>query len=101
MAPVLRKSAMKKSASSKVIPMAANTTAKLHSVPQHLGLTGNLRRQICMGQAGAGEDGQLLSTYQGVQAVNGGNTGLDKFRRIVAGGGVHGQAVDIHALFRQ
>ena len=51
-----------------------------------------------MRQAGAGEDGQLLSTDQGVQAVNGRNTGLDKLGRIVAGHGVERKAVDIHSL---
>ena len=65
---------------------------------QHLGLTGNLGRQLCVGQTGAGEDGQLLSTDQGVQAVDGGNTGLDEFLRIDPGGRVHGQAVDVHPL---
>src|SRR5699024_4365258 len=46
-------------------------------------------------QTGTGEDGQLLTADQGVQAVDGGNTGLDKLVGVVAGGGVHGQAVDV------
>ncbi len=65
-------------------------------VPQHLGLTGNLGRQSRMGQAGAGEDRQLLASNQGVQAVNGGNAGLDKLGGVVPGGGIHGQAVNVH-----
>ena len=48
-----------------------------------------------MGQAGAGEDGQLLPAHQRIQSVNGGNTGLDELVRIVTGGGVHGKAVDV------
>ena len=48
-----------------------------------------------MGQTGAGEDGQLLAADQGVQAVDGGNAGLDKLCGIGPGCRVHGQAVDI------
>ena len=51
-----------------------------------------------MGQAGAGEDGQLLAADQRIQAVNGGNAGLDELVGIVAGGGVHRQAVDVPVL---
>ena len=54
-----------------------------------------------MGQAGAGEDGQLLTTDQGVQAVDGGNTGLNKLVGVVPGGGVHCQAVDVPELLGQ
>jgi hypothetical protein len=46
-------------------------------------------------QAGAGEYRQLLAADQGVQAVDGGNAGLDELGGVVAGGGVHGQAVDV------
>ena len=70
-------------------------------VSQHLGLPGDLRRQIGVRQAGAGENRQLLAANQRVQAVNGGNTGLDELVGIVTGSGVHGQAVDVPVLFRQ
>ena len=63
------------------MPMAANTTAKWLVGAQHLGLTGDLRRQIRVGQTGAGENRQLLPAHQGVQAVDGGNAGLDKLVR--------------------
>ena len=44
--------------------------SEVFSVAQHSGLTGDLRCQICMGQTGGGEDGQLLAADQSVQAVN-------------------------------
>ena len=59
-------------------------------IAAHLGLTGNLSRQIGMRQAGAGEDRQLLTTDQGVQAVDRGNASLDKLVGIVTGSRVHG-----------
>ena len=70
-------------------------------ITQNLGLPGNLGRQVGVGQAGAGEDRQLLAADQGVQAVNGGNAGLDELVGVVPGGGVHGQAVDVPVLLRQ
>ena len=54
-----------------------------------------------MGQAGGREDGELLAAHEGVEPVDGRNAGLNELLRVVAGGGVHGQAVDIHALFGQ
>ena len=68
---------------------------------QHLGLTGNLGGQGRVGQAGAGEDGQLLSPDQGIQSVDGGDARLDKLVGVVPGGGVHGQAVDVPVLVAQ
>ena len=56
-------------------------------VAQHLGLTRDLGGQRRVGQAGAGEDRQLLAADQGVQTVDGGNTGLDKLGGVGAGGG--------------
>ena len=70
-------------------------------VPQHLGLAGDLGRQGRVRQAGAGENGQLLSAHQGVQAVDGGNAGLNKLVGVVPGGRVHGQAVDVPELLGQ
>ena len=64
-------------------------------VAQHLSLTGDLGRQGGVGQARAGEDGQLLPTDQGIQPVDGGDAGLDELVGVVPGGGVHGQAVDV------
>ena len=101
MAPVRRNSWTKNSDSSKVMPMAAKTTANLDSPVQHLGLPGDLGGQGRMGQAGAGEDGQLLSPHQGVQPVDGGDARLDKLVGVVPGGGVHGQAVDVPVLVGQ
>ena len=56
---------------------------------------------MAWGRPEAGEDRQLLAADQGVQSVDSGNAGLDKFLRIVAGCRVHRQAVDVHALFGQ
>ena len=52
-----------------------------------------------MRQAGRREDRQLLAADKGVQAVDGGNTGLDKLCRVGAGCRVHRQAVDVAVLF--
>ena len=68
---------------------------------QNLGLTGDLSGQLRVGQTGAGEDGQLLAADQRVQTVDGGNAGLNKLVGIVAGGGVHGQTVDVAVLLGQ
>ena len=70
-------------------------------VAQHLGLPGDLGRQVGMGQTGAGEDGKLLAADQGVQTVDGGDAGLDELVGVVTGSGIHGQAVDIPVLLRQ
>ena len=67
---------------------------------QHLRLTGNLGSQLGMRQAGAGEHRQLLTTYQGVQSVNGGNAGLDKLAGVVTCSRVQRLAVNVHPLFR-
>ena len=44
------------------------------------------------------EDRQLLAADEGVQAVDGGNTGLDELCRVGAGCRVHRQAVDVAVL---
>ena len=54
-----------------------------------------------MGQAGAGENGQLLPPHQGIQPVDGGDARLDELVGVVPGGGVHGQAVDVPVLVGQ
>ena len=54
-----------------------------------------------MGKTGCRENRQLLTTDQGVQSIDGRNTGLDKLLRIASRCRVHGQAVDIHTLLRQ
>lgn len=71
------------------------------AVIQHPGLPGDLRRQIGVRQTGAGEDGQLLAAHQRVQPVDGADTGLNELVGIVPGGGIHGQAVDVHVLVGQ
>ena len=63
-------------------------------------LTGNLSSQLGVGQTGSRENRQLLAPDQGVQAVDGGDTGLNELGRVLPGGGVHGQAVDIHPFIR-
>ena len=45
--------------------------------------------------------GQLLAANEGVQAVDGGNAGLDKLRRIRARRRVHGHAVNIAVSLRK
>ena len=69
-------------------------------IPQHLGLPGDLGRQVGVGQTGAGEDGQLLPADQSVQAVDGGDAGLDELVGVVTGCRVHRQAVDVPVLLR-
>ena len=54
-----------------------------------------------MGQTGSGEDRQLLAAHQRVQTVDGRNTGLDEFLRVVAGCRVHRQTVDVVAAVGQ
>ena len=54
-----------------------------------------------MRKTGCGEDRKFLPTYQGVQSVNSGYTGLDKLLRITSGCRIHRQAVDISSLFRK
>ena len=68
---------------------------------QYPRLTGNLSRQLGVRQTGAGEDRQLLPSYQGVQAINGRDAGLDKLIGVVAGGWVHCQTIDIPVFIRQ
>ena len=68
---------------------------------QHLSLAGNLSRQRRVGQAGAGEDGQLLSADQSVQSVDGGDPRLNELVWVVPGGWVHGQTVDVPVFVRQ
>ena len=58
-------------------------------------LAGYLRGQRRVRQAGAGEDGQFLAADQGVQAVYRGYARLDELGGVGAGGGVHGQAVNV------
>ena len=48
----------------------------------NLRLSRDLCRKLCMRKTGCGEDRKFLSTYQGVQSVNSGYTGLDKLLRI-------------------
>ena len=54
-----------------------------------------------MRKTGCGEDRKFLPTYQGVQSVNSGYTGLDKLLRITSGCRIHRQAIDISSLFRK
>ena len=74
---------------------AARTPPRGLSGAPHLGLTGDLGRQLGVGQAAGGEDGQLLPPHQGVQPVNGGNPRLDKLLGIVPGRRVRRAVVDI------
>ena len=62
-------------------------------------LTRDLRGELSVGKTGGREDRKLLTSYQRVQTVDSGNARLDEFLRIVARGGVHRRAVDVHALF--
>ena len=67
----------------------------------HLSLTCDLCGKLGMGQTGSGEDRQLLAAHQRVQTVDGRNTGLDEFLRVVAGRRVHRQTVDVVAAVGQ
>ena len=64
-------------------------------VAQNLCLTRDLRGKLRVRKTGAGEDRQLLATDKGVQAVDRGNAGLDKFVRVIACGRVHRKTVDV------
>ena len=46
-----------------------------------------------MGQTGSGEYGELLTSDEGVQSVDGGNAGLNELCGICSRSGVHGQTV--------
>ena len=70
-------------------------------VAQHFRLTGNLRGKVGMREAGAGENRQFLPANQRVQAVDSGDARLNKFVGVVAGGGVHGEAVNVAVLLRE
>ena len=67
----------------------------------HLRLSRNLGCQIRMRQTGRRENRQFLTAHQRVQTVDGRNTGLDEFLRVVAGRRVHRQTIDIAAFLRQ
>ena len=65
----------------------------------YLGLTCDLSCQVSVRKTGSGEDRELLSSYQSVQSVDGGYSGLDELCGVVTGCRVHGKSVDIHHLF--
>ena len=52
-------------------------------------------RAVLVGEAGGGEDGDLMTACDGVHGVDGGDAGLDHGLRIFAGGGVDGHVVDV------
>ena len=69
------------------------------TITTHLGLARDLRGKVGVGQTRAGEDGQLLTTYQRIQTIDGGNARLNELRGVLSCGGVDGGAVDVHRLF--
>ena len=73
----------------------------LSAVLCDLGLPHDLHCQLVGGQAGTGKDGQLLSTNQGHQAVDGGNARANVVSRIGSGNRVQRLAVDVRKLFRE
>ena len=58
-------------------------------------LAGDLGRDQVVGEAGAGEDGELLAPDQRVHHVDGGEPRLDALAGILPGGRVDGQTVDV------
>ena len=95
-----RKSLMKKSASSKVMPMAANTTANVSPACSTLAWRAIWAASRGVRQTGAGEDRQLLAAHQRVEPVDGGDAGLDELVREIAGVRVDRGAVDVEHLLR-
>ena len=67
---------------------------------EHFRLAGNLRGQVGVRQARAGEHRQFLPAHQRVQPIDGGDASLNEFIGIIARGGVDGRAVHIQAHFR-
>ncbi len=96
----VRNSRMKKSASSKVMPMVAKTTAKSSVSPSTPDWRAIWAAMRLWGRPGPREDGQLLPAHQGVQAVDGRDAGLDEVGGIVASEGIDGAAVDVQFLLR-
>ena len=64
----------------------------------HLSLTGDLSSKLIVRQAVSGENRQLLTAHQRIQAVDDRDAGLNKFRRIIPGIGIDRQAIDVAAL---
>ena len=67
-------------------------------VAEDFSLTRYLSREVCMGQTGGREYRQLLTSDEGVQSVDSGDTGLYELLGIASGCRIHRQAVDIHSL---
>ena len=65
---------------------------------QDLRLSRDLRGQLRVRQARAGEDRQLLPAHERVESVDARNAGLDKLVGVVARRGVHRKAVDVAVL---
>ena len=66
---------------------------------EHFRLAGDLRSQVCVRQARAGEHRQFLPAHQRVQPIDGGNARLDELIGIIARSRVDGRAVHIQAHF--
>jgi len=54
-----------------------------------------------VGQTGGGENGNLLTTSNGVHAVNGGQTSLNHFLRVDTGERVDGLTLDVQEVLGQ
>ncbi|MPM66322.1 hypothetical protein SDC9_113229 [bioreactor metagenome] len=67
---------------------------------KHPCLARNLRGEVSMRQAGAGEHRQFLSANQRVEPVDRGDTRLNELAGVISRGGVHGRTVDVQVLFR-
>jgi hypothetical protein len=61
-------------------------------------LPADLRRDVVVGQARGGEEGDLLAAGDGVHDVDGGDAGLDHLLGVGALRGVDGRAVDVQEL---
>ena len=93
------KRSRKYAAVSWAMPSATKTTAtsSASSAPPSARLQRDLRGELVVREAGAGEDRELLAADQGVEPVDGRDAGLDDVARVVARGRVERRAVDVEA----
>mmetsp|Transcript_27347 Transcript_27347/g.42466 ORF Transcript_27347/g.42466 Transcript_27347/m.42466 type:complete len:288 (+) Transcript_27347:964-1827(+) len=65
------------------------------------GLTGNLGSDLIVGKTSCGENGNLLTTSNGVHDINGRDTSLNHSLGVITTGRVNGLSVDVQIRLRQ
>ncbi len=71
------------------------------TLTRNAGLQGDLGSELVVGQARAGEDGQLLAPHQRVHAVDGRNARLDKILRVGPYRRIQRSTVNVHSRLGQ